>query len=160
MSWFRHCLKLGRPDFKHSLYCIVKNGRICVTSSTFVWRHQHFFFSSSPRSRGDNSPSTLNTSKRRPSDQDSTSTDCTDVISNHHIGSDNGTAFDVQPPTKRSNTAATENSEIANGVQVSWKFLTEWHYLFFVLCPNSVSRFRHQTAYCKLLPPTKTVFVK
>jgi len=30
----------------------------------------------------------------------------------------NGTQFDVQPPTKRSNTAA-ENSEIANGVQVS-----------------------------------------
>ena len=91
---------------------------------------------SSPRSRGghlsndSSSPNTPNTAKRRPSDQDNTSTDCPDNI-NSSVGggvvggsvgsnssSTNGTPFDVQPPTKRSNTAA-ESSEIANGVQVS-----------------------------------------
>ena len=82
--------------------------------------------SSSPRSRLPNdvasSPST--TSKRRPSDQDSSSVDV-DILNNSggQIGAltamsdSNGTQFDVQPPTKRSNT--TENSEIANGLQVS-----------------------------------------
>jgi hypothetical protein len=54
-----------------------------------------------------------------------------DIINNVSVvgsnsNSSNGTQFDVQPPTKRSNTtttttatAAAENSEIANGVQVS-----------------------------------------
>jgi hypothetical protein len=90
---------------------------------------------SSPRSRAghlsndSSSPNTPNTAKRRPSDQDNTSTDCPDSM-NSSVGggvvggsvgsnsSTNGTPFDVQPPTKRSNTAA-ESSEIANGVQVS-----------------------------------------
>ena len=35
------------------------------------------------------------------------------------MASSNGSQFDVQPPTKRSNTAATDSSELANGLQVS-----------------------------------------
>ena len=71
----------------------------------------------------------MNSTKRRPSDQDSTSNDVTDIMNSGSVAvvagglgsnspASNGTQFDVQPPTKRSNTAA-ENSEIANGVQVS-----------------------------------------
>lgn len=85
---------------------------------------------SSPRPRGlsndVSNPSTPNTSKRRPSDQDNSS-DATDLVNSGglagsgvgSVGSNsNGTSIDVQPPTKRSNTT-TENNEIANGVQVS-----------------------------------------
>ena len=69
-----------------------------------------------------NSPST--SSKRRPSDQDSSSVDVGDIMKTGDsplpgMASSNGSQFDVQPPTKRSNTAATDSSELANGLQVS-----------------------------------------
>jgi poly(A) polymerase len=80
--------------------------------------------SSSAKNDVTSSPST--TSKRRPSDQDSLSIDGSDLKSSMSTDSltalsssnGNGNQCDVQPPTKRSNTA-TENSEIPNGLQVS-----------------------------------------
>jgi poly(A) polymerase len=84
--------------------------------------------SSSPRPAARNPPgdasSPSTTIKRRPSDQDSVSADASDVGNSHKSGdganpsSNGGSQFDVQPPTKKSNTT-TESGEISNGLQVS-----------------------------------------